>query len=216
MNYLDELNPQQKAAVMHSLGAPLLVVAGAGTGKTKTLTSRIAYLIREKNILPSQILAVTFTNKAAKEMWERIEQTVGKQLLDGFKPLGKTFHSLGVQILREQHERIAVNKYFKILDTDDKKSLIKQAMKFHDIDPKQWEPRKISSVISRAKGDKYTWETFKENKNPLTGIAKLVWQKYEELKKDREELKQKSKKKDDDEEIYSLEDIIEDLGLADE
>ncbi len=183
MNYLSELNEQQKRAVTFPLHKPLLVVAGAGTGKTKTLTSRIAYLIKEKNVIPSQILAVTFTNKAAREIWERVEQVVGKKLLEGYQPIGKTFHSLGVHILREQHEKISVNKYFKILDTDDKKSLIKQAMKFHDIDPKQWEPRKIASVISRAKGDKYTAETFQENKNPLTGITKLIWKKYEGLKR---------------------------------
>ncbi len=180
--YLEELNEQQYRAVTFHSDKPLLVIAGAGTGKTKTLTSRVAFLIKEKNVIPSEILAVTFTNKAAHEMWERVLNTVGENLLQGYKPIGKTFHSLGVQILREQHEKISVNKYFKILDTDDKKSLIKQAMKFHDIDPKQWEPRKISSLISRAKGDEKTWETFKENKNPLTGISKLVWQKYEELK----------------------------------
>ncbi len=181
---LSELNEQQRQAVTFPLDTPLLVVAGAGTGKTKTLTARIAYLIKEKNVIPSQILALTFTNKAAKEMWERVEQTVGKNLLEGFQPMGKTFHSLGVQILREQHEKISVHKYFKILDTDDKKALIKQAMKYHDIDPKQWEPRKIASVISRAKGDTFTAETFKENNNPLTGVAKLVWIKYEELKRE--------------------------------
>ena len=111
MEYINGLNEQQKKAVTYPLDKPLLVVAGAGTGKTKTLTARVAYLIREKNIIPSQILAVTFTNKASKEMWERIEETVGKQLLEGFKPIGKTFHSLGVQILREQYEKISVNKY---------------------------------------------------------------------------------------------------------
>lgn len=183
MNYLDTLNPQQRYAVTYPLDTPVLVVAGAGTGKTKTLTSRIAYLIKEHGVTPSRILAVTFTNKAAKEMWEGIEQTVGTDLLEGFAPIGKTFHSLGVQILREQHEKISVNKYFKILDTDDKKSLIKQAMVYHDIDPKIWEPQKISSVISRAKGDGQRVETFQENKNPLTGIVKLVWQQYEVLKK---------------------------------
>ena len=135
--FFEELNEQQRQAVTFPLDIPLLVVAGAGTGKTKTLTARIAYLIKEKNVIPSQILALTFTNKAAKEMWERVEQTVGKNLLEGFQPMGKTFHSLGVQILREQHEKISVHKYFKILDTDDKKALIKQAMKYHDIDPKQ-------------------------------------------------------------------------------
>lgn len=183
MNYLEQLNQQQKKAVSYRLDVPLLVLAGAGTGKTKTLTARIAYLIQHYHVLPSQILAVTFTNKAAQEMWERIQLLLGERLLDGFQPIGKTFHSLGVQILREQHEKISVNKYFKILDTDDKKSLIKQSMKYHDIDSKEWEPRKLASVISRAKGDGYTCDTFRENKNPLTGVAKLVWRKYEELKK---------------------------------
>ncbi len=181
MNF-EELNNQQLKAVTFPLDKALLVVAGAGTGKTKTLTSRITYLIKEKNIAPSNILAVTFTNKAAKEMWERIKDMLGGNILEGFKPIGNTFHSLGVQILREQYKNLSVNKYFKILDNEDKKSLIKQAMKFHDIDTKQWEPRKISSVISRAKGDTYTVDSFKENKNPITGISKLVWKKYEELK----------------------------------
>lgn len=183
MNYLDGLNPEQKKAVTFPLNTPLLVVAGAGTGKTKTLTSRIAYLIKEHNVIPSQILAVTFTNKAAKEMWERIQHVVGENLLSGYHPIGKTFHSLGVQILREQHIKIGVNKYFKILDSDDKKSLIKQVMKENDIDPKEWEPRKIASAISRAKGDKKTAETYTANNNPLTGIVKIIWPGYESLKK---------------------------------
>ncbi|PID49695.1 MAG: hypothetical protein CR991_05315 [Proteobacteria bacterium] len=118
MNYLETLNSQQKKAVCYPIDKPLLVLAGAGTGKTKTLTARITHLIKEHNILPSEILALTFTNKAAKEMWERIEKSLGSRLLEGFAPLGKTFHSLGVAILREQHERISVNKYFKIHPTN--------------------------------------------------------------------------------------------------
>lgn len=183
MNYLDTLNKEQRQAVLYPIDKPLLVLAGAGTGKTKTLTARITHLIKTEHVLPSKILALTFTNKAAREMWERIELAVGKQLLEGFMPLGKTFHSLGVYILREQYEKLKVNKYFKILDTEDKKSLIKQAMKYHDIDTKEWEPRKIASLISRAKGDGLTPTIFKENQNPLTQIAKLIWEKYEELKR---------------------------------
>jgi DNA helicase-2/ATP-dependent DNA helicase PcrA len=94
-----------------------------------------------------------------------------------------TFHSLGVRILREHHGKIGVNKYFNILDTQDKMSLVKQAMKFHDIDPKEWEPRKIASFISRAKSDEKTSKDFSANNNPITTIVQLVWPKYEELKR---------------------------------
>ncbi len=178
MKHLDSLNEQQREAVLSTEG-PLLVVAGAGTGKTKTLTHRIMHLIHN-GIAPYHILALTFTNKAAREMYERIESMLGNQ---ESMPTISTFHSLGVRVLREYHSKIGVNKYFNILDQSDKQSLIKQAMKQLDIDPKEWEPRKVGSVISRAKGDEKTYETFEINNNPLTSIAKTVWQKYEELKR---------------------------------
>ena len=183
MNYLDSLNEQQKEAVLHTEG-PLLVVAGAGTGKTKTLTHRIRHLIH-LGIAPQQILAITFTNKAAAEMRERVAEMIGSE--DGL-PTMSTFHSLGVRILREHHSYIGVNKYFNILDSQDRLSLIKQAMKKEDIDPKEWEPRKIASVISRAKSDEKTSETFTVNNNPLTSIVKMVWPHYETLKKDEQSL----------------------------
>lgn len=178
MNYLDSLNEQQKQAVLHTEG-PLLVVAGAGTGKTKTLTHRILHLVH-KGVEPWNILAITFTNKAALEMRERVTEMLGS---DDHIPTMSTFHSLGVRILRQWHQKIGINKYFNILDTQDKTSLIKQAMKYHDIDPKQYEPRKISSAISRAKADEKTVQTYETNKNPLTTIVAMVWPKYEELKK---------------------------------
>lgn len=178
MNYLDSLNEQQKQAVLHTEG-PLLVVAGAGTGKTKTLTHRIIHLIRQ-GISPNHILAITFTNKAAKEMYERIVHMLGDS---DILPTVSTFHSLGVRILREHHRVLGVNKYFNILDSQDRQSIIKQAMKQLDIDPKVWEPRKVGSVISRAKNSEQTFETFKPNNNPLTEIAKMVWRVYEEIKK---------------------------------
>jgi DNA helicase-2/ATP-dependent DNA helicase PcrA len=178
MIHLDSLNEAQKEAVLHTEG-PLLVVAGAGTGKTKTLTHRIIHLIH-KGVSPQNILAITFTNKAAAEMRERVAEMLASD--DGL-PTMSTFHSLGVRILREHHGKIGVNKYFNILDTQDKMSLVKQAMKFHDIDPKEWEPRKIASFISRAKSDEKTSKDFSANNNPITTIVQLVWPKYEELKR---------------------------------
>ena len=178
MNYLDTLNSQQKEAVEHTEG-PLLVVAGAGTGKTKTLTHRIMHLI-QGGVAPQNILAITFTNKAASEMRERVADMLDT---DDLLPTLSTFHSLGVRILREHHTKIGVNKYFNILDTQDKMSLVKQAMKYHDIDPKEWEPRKIASAISRAKADEETSATYTANNNPITVIVQMVWPKYEELKK---------------------------------
>ena len=178
MHYLESLNEQQKEAVLHTEG-PLLVVAGAGTGKTKTLTHRFIHLIHT-GVPAQEILATTFTNKAAGEMNERVSEMLGSD--DGL-PTMSTFHSLGVRILREHHNKIGVNKYFNILDSQDRMSLIKQAMKIEDIDPKEWEPRKIASVISRAKSDEKTAETFAVNNNPLTTIVKMIWPKYEALKK---------------------------------
>lgn len=178
MNYLDSLNKQQKKAVLYTKG-PLLVVAGAGTGKTKTLTHRIIHLI-QGGVEPWSILAITFTNKAAMEMKERVIEMLGS---DDHIPTMSTFHSLGVRIIRKWHQKLGINKYFNILDTQDKMSLIKQAMKYHDIDPKQWEPRKIASTISRAKADEKTSANYQSNKNPLTQYVAMVWPKYEELKK---------------------------------
>ena len=183
MNYLEGLNEQQKKAVLHTEG-PLLVVAGAGTGKTKTLTHRILHLIHS-GVAPQNILAITFTNKAAVEMRERVASLLHS---DDVLPTLSTFHSLGVRILRAHHEKIGVNKYFNILDTQDKMSLIKQAMKQHDIDPKEWEPKKIASAISRAKADEKTVQNFTPNNNPITTIVQLVWPRYEELKRKEQSL----------------------------
>lgn len=183
MHYLDGLNEEQKKAALSTEG-PVLVVAGAGTGKTKTLTYRILHLIHS-GVAPYHILAITFTNKAAREMEERVAD-----LLEGYdtKPTISTFHALGVRILREHHRILGMNKYFNILDSQDRQSLIKQAMKQLDIDPKEWEPRKIGSVISRAKGDQKTEESYTPHNNPLTAIAKTVWQRYEALKKEEQSL----------------------------
>ena len=177
MYYLEGLNKDQKKAAMHIKG-PLLVVAGAGTGKTKTLVHRILHLI-SSGVSPYVILAITFTNKAASEMQNRIGMILDD---DSELPTVSTFHALGVLILREQHRVIGINKYFNILDSQDKLSLIKKAMKKEDIEPKEWEPKKIANAISKAKADEKNPESYTTTLNPLTNIVKLLWPKYEELK----------------------------------
>lgn len=179
--HLSLLNKEQQEAVLATEG-PLLVVAGAGTGKTKMLTHRILHLISQ-GVSPSSLLAITFTNKAAEEMRERILPFLGQ---DDLSPLLVTFHALGLRILREEHKTLSVNRYFNILDTQDKVSLIKQAMDYHSIDPKEWEPKKISGVISRAKSDGIKVSEYMAENNPLRVITKMVWERYEYLKKQEE------------------------------
>jgi DNA helicase-2/ATP-dependent DNA helicase PcrA len=149
MDLLATLNEQQKKAVLHGKG-PLLVVAGAGSGKTKALTHRIAYLIREKNVSPYNILAVTFTNKAAGEMQQRVEK-----LLDGFpvpcQPAIGTFHSICVRILRKHIHELDYENSFVIYDDTDQQVLVKRIMKSLGIDDKQFNPKAILYTISNAK-----------------------------------------------------------------
>ena len=181
MKYLDSLNEKQKEAVLYTDG-PLLIVAGAGAGKTKTLTHRIIHLIH-KGVEPQSILAVTFTNKAAKEMRERI---IG-MLDDKDVPFVSTFHSLGVHIIKENSHLIGLNKYFTIMDENDALSIIKSIMKERGIDPKQHEPRKIKSIISKSKGDFITVENYNENvKSAFQSIIVMIWREYEaQLKKEK-------------------------------
>jgi len=146
--YLDGLNPDQRAAV-ESLDGPVLVLAGAGTGKTRALTTRLAHLIHSGRAYPSQILAVTFTNKAAREMRERVAGLIG-QAVEGMPWLG-TFHSICVKILRRHAELAGLKPSFTILDTDDQIRLIKQILSAEDIDEKRWPARLFASMIDRWK-----------------------------------------------------------------
>ena len=147
-DFLKDLNNAQKDAVMHSDG-PLLIVAGAGSGKTKVLTSRIANLIKEKKAFPSQILAVTFTNKAAKEMQYRISKFI-KTDSAGLPWLG-TFHSICAKLLRKHASAVNLNYNFTIIDTDDQLRLIKNICKSENIDTKQLSPKFILSIIDKWK-----------------------------------------------------------------
>lgn len=143
------LNPQQAEAVNHTDG-PVLILAGAGSGKTRVLTQRIAYLIGEKNVAPWSILAITFTNKAAREMKNRVQGIVGA----GAEEIWiSTFHSLCVRILRRDIDRLGIKRSFSILDAGDQLTVIKQCMKELNLDPKKFEPRSVLAAISGAKNE---------------------------------------------------------------
>ena len=146
---IEGLNNKQKEAVLETQG-PCLVIAGAGSGKTKVLTHKIAYLIAEKNIAPWNILAITFTNKAANEMKERIEGLVGDVAKDIW--MG-TFHSICVRILRKYIDRIGFDSSFLIFDTQDQRTLVKECLKALDIDDKMFTDRSVLSEISNAKNE---------------------------------------------------------------
>ncbi|MCT8990855.1 UvrD-helicase domain-containing protein [Chelativorans sp. SCAU2101] len=142
--YLEGLNPEQRLAVETTEG-PVLVLAGAGTGKTRVLTTRIAHILATGKAFPSQILAVTFTNKAAREMKTRVEILVG-QAVEGMPWLG-TFHSIGVKILRRHAELIGLSSSFTILDTDDQVRLMKQLIQAEGIDDKRWPARQFAMMV---------------------------------------------------------------------
>ena len=159
MSIYDSLNPEQRLAVKHDRG-PLLILAGAGSGKTRVLTHRIAYLIDEKNVSPYQILAITFTNKAAKEMKERVEKTVGELSANVWV---STFHSTCVRILRRFIEHLGYDRNFTIYDADDQKTLMKDVLKHLQIDTKQIKEKAFLSAISKAKDELISPQSFALN-----------------------------------------------------
>ena len=178
------LNTEQQKAADHKDG-PLLVVAGAGAGKTKTITERVVNLIRG-GVEPNAILAITFTNKAAKEMLERIEKRLTEEGMLSFgvfsnnRPTIKTFHSFGLQIIREQSALLGLTKHATVLDDDDALATIKEAIVGLGLDPKQYEPRKFRSFISKQKGENKTPRAFREEATGYLGkVLADVWEKYE-------------------------------------
>ena len=144
MDILATLNPQQRRAVTAPPG-PTLVLAGPGSGKTRVLTYRIAYLVGHLGVQPRSILAVTFTNKAAREMKARVGLMVG-QIVEGMPWLG-TFHSIGVKILRRHAELVGLKPDFTILDVDDQVRLIKQVLEAERIDEKRWPARVLADLM---------------------------------------------------------------------
>ncbi len=153
---LNKLNTQQREAVEY-INGPLLVLAGAGSGKTRVLTHRIAYMIHEKGISPWNILAITFTNKAAREMLQRVEKLVGADANDMWV---RTFHSACVRILRRDIERLGYDTRFNIIDSDDQKSLVKECLKELGFEEKQLPPRSVMNEISFAKDNLITPEEY--------------------------------------------------------
>ena len=154
---LDGLNEQQRAAVVHS-GGPLLIVAGAGSGKTRVLTHRIAYLLGERDVHPGQILAITFTNKAAAEMKERVDALVGPRSRAMWV---MTFHSACVRILRREAKRLGFPTSFSIYDQADANRLMALVCRELDLDPKRYPPKSFSAQVSNLKNELIDYETFK-------------------------------------------------------
>ncbi|MXQ62750.1 DNA helicase PcrA [Actinomadura rayongensis] len=154
---LDGLNPQQRAAVEHA-GSPLLIVAGAGSGKTRVLTHRIAYLLAERDVHPGQILAITFTNKAAAEMKERVDALVGPRSRAMWV---MTFHSACVRILRREAKRLGFPTSFSIYDQADASRLMALVCRELDLDPKRYPPKSFSAQVSNLKNELIDYETFK-------------------------------------------------------
>ncbi|WP_409252705.1 DNA helicase PcrA [Bacillus sp. SCS-153A] len=174
---LNGMNPQQAEAVKATEG-PLLIMAGAGSGKTRVLTHRIAYLMVEKGVNPYNILAITFTNKAAREMKDRIGNILGGVAEEIWI---STFHSMCVRILRRDIDRIGFNRNFTILDSTDQLSVIKSILKDKNIDPKKFDPRSVLGSISSAKNELKTAEEF--SKDAGSYFDNVVSDVYEEYQK---------------------------------
>ncbi len=184
MDLLYGLNSAQSKAVQITSG-PLLILAGAGSGKTKTLTHRIAYLIASESIYPNEILAVTFTNKAAREMRERLGVLLGQNSdYRGFMPWMGTFHGICVRMLRIDGEIIGISKKFVIYDEDDRQGLVKQSMKRLSISENEIKPRAVSAAISSAKNEMVDHEQYAMlARAPFQKNIAKIYKKYEELRK---------------------------------
>ena len=176
---LSGLNPQQLKAVK-TVDGPLLIMAGAGSGKTRVLTHRIAYLLYEKKVTPWNILAITFTNKAAREMKERVALLSGPEAEDIWI---STFHSLCVRILRRNIDQINMSTSFSILDATDQLTVVKQVMKEQNIDPKKFDPRSVLGAISSAKNELKTAadvaKRSEQNFDPFQSVVSDVYTEYE-------------------------------------
>jgi DNA helicase-2/ATP-dependent DNA helicase PcrA len=176
MDLLSDLNPAQRDAVTYT-EEPLLILAGAGSGKTRVLTHRLAYLIKTKKAQPQNILAITFTNKAAEEMRVRVEQLLGKQARGTWI---MTFHALCVRILRKEAERLGFRKNFSIFDEADSKRLIKTCLKELDYDPKRFTPPGVQAAISLAKNELVSPEEYKKAAfSPYEKVVAEVYRLYQ-------------------------------------
>ena len=185
MTLLEGLNEEQARAVQQTHG-PLLILAGAGSGKTKTLTHRIAYLIANEGVWPNEILAVTFTNKAAREMRERLGHLLGQDSSSrSFMPWMGTFHGICVRLLRQEGGTLGIAPNFVIYDEDDRQGLIKQAMKQLSIADKQIKPQAVSGLISNAKNELVTPDEFTASANyPFQQEVARIYTLYEKMRQE--------------------------------
>lgn len=177
MDFLDKLNSQQRRAVTAGEG-PIMVLAGPGSGKTRVLTQRIAYLIGYEGVRPYQMLAVTFTNKAAREMEHRVQQLLGEDMTRGL--LLGTFHSTCARILRREAEQLSVSAEFVIFDADDQQTLVKTAIKELNLNDKQYRPITVHGSISRAKNELIGPDDF-PIENYRDEVVKRIYKRYQEL-----------------------------------
>jgi DNA helicase II / ATP-dependent DNA helicase PcrA len=180
MDFLDKLNPAQKQAVTAGDG-PILVMAGPGSGKTRVLTQRIAYLLAYEGVRPYQMMAVTFTNKAAREMGHRVADLLGPEMTSGLF-LG-TFHSICARLLRREADKLPVSSDFVIFDADDQQRIVKRATKELDLNDKQYRPVVVHAAISRAKNeliepDEFPVVTYRDE------AVKRIYKRYQELLRD--------------------------------
>ena len=177
MDLFAELNPVQVQAVQATPG-PVLVLAGPGSGKTRVLTHRIAYLIQESGVRPYQILAVTFTNKAAREMVSRLETIIGGDT--GRLTIG-TFHAICVRILRREAAYLGIGSNFVIYDADDQQRLVTRIIKDLALDTNAYRPSFVQGAISRAKNDLITPETYRPPSYRYEAVSR-VFERYEQVK----------------------------------
>ena len=171
---LDGLNPQQRQAVLHT-GSPLLIVAGAGSGKTRVLTARIAYLLAHREVQPGEVLAITFTNKAAGEMRERVAALVGRRAAAMWV---STFHSMCVRILRREAKQLGYTTSFSIYDQADSQRLMALVCRELDLDPKRYPPRSFSHQVSNLKNELIDDETYAGTVGEGTHTERMLAEAY--------------------------------------
>ena len=173
---LDGLNPQQRAAVVHA-GSPLLIVAGAGSGKTRVLTHRVAYLLGERKVAPTEVLAITFTNKAAGEMRERVSALIGPRARMMWV---STFHSMCVRLLRAEAGTLGLKTSFSIYDADDSRRLMTLVARGLDLDPKRFPARSLTAQVSNLKNELVTPQAWSEQASSAPDkIVAEVYQAYQ-------------------------------------
>ncbi len=177
MSLLDGMNPKQAEAVKTTEG-PLLIMAGAGSGKTRVLTHRVAHIIQDLNVAPWRILAITFTNKAAREMKERIAGLIGEEEAD--KVWVSTFHALAVRILRRDIDKLGYKRDFSIIDASSQRTLVKRILKDQNVDIEKYDPRTVLGTISNAKNAMETPAIYaKKASGPFEEVVAKAYQEYQ-------------------------------------